>query len=105
MTPSEQLDPKARTLWVPVPRDTAIAVVRIIAFRPLTVETYRRAAEAAAREAKREEYVAIFRATGQADNPLSYPRLVERHKYVPVRGDSGEEEPAAPPAGPAAPVG
>ncbi len=99
-TPPSDLDPERTTLAVAAPSRLGVAVLRITALRPATLEQARLADGFIASRTQADELTSD---DGQGlDFPFSLARLLERHTYVEVR--SGSDEPETPEDAPPAPV-
>lgn len=81
LTPSEEIPADDRTLVVPIQESLGLAVVRIIANRPLTVEEYRLVSRQVAVGTQTEELRQIK--DFSSGNPLNYTSLAKRHHYKP----------------------
>lgn len=80
--PVDQLDAAARTFAVALPDSLSIAVARIVAYRPLTIERYRQVVHEVATSLQMRELAETGRLPD--DNPYSFARLSERLRFRPV---------------------
>ncbi len=100
LAPPDQFDASKATVGVPIPSKLGVAVARITALEPLTIERFRLSDLMIAAEEQSEE----LRPGGDwTDRPFSLARMLERHSFV--SGETGpdlEEEagetPSQPPA-------
>jgi hypothetical protein len=87
-TPAEQLPPETTTVVVPSENPLGLAVVRVQAKTPLTIEEFRRTDQGVINAAQSRELQ-----SEDADNPFSLNALLRRHNYsvAKVRITSPEE--------------
>ncbi len=97
LMPPDQFDPATATVAVAIPSRLGVAVARITALAPLTIEQYRLSDAAIAFAAQSEELTHDGREP--RDRPFSLARLMQRHTFV--SGEAGDEiedeKPSEPP--------
>lgn len=98
LTPPDQFDPATTTAAVAIPSRLGVAVARITALAPLTIEQYRLTDAAIVAAEQRKDLTLDGREP--LDRPFSLTRLMQRHTFVSgeARDElADEEKPSEPP--------